>query len=323
MKKKIVSAIIIATLAVSMTACGNTSENSDKKDSVETIESNEEVVTETEIATEADDSVTSMTPEEIDNILSSITEETAELYGYCARTDGYTYIEDDNGNIIWKSEADVNDAKYYYKDHIMVIKGHGATEKKWQEIKGFDYEKEIEIVIIDEGITTIADCSFEDCYNLQYVHLPSTLGIIGSSAFKGCEKLNNVTFPDILFTIGHDAFYDCDSLTEVNLPDNAEILKHSFENCGNLQKVKLPQGITSYTSQTGFLGKGSFASCSKLSEVVLPDNLEYIHYSMFEWCYNIKKVTFNGVEYTDIQQLNMYLYENGLSSTEMTFPIKY
>lgn len=329
MKKKIISAIIIATLAVSMTACGSSTEDSDSKNTEKMTECIEETWTETEYMEETNEEpksenvITSMTPEEISDILSNITEETAELYGYCPMAYKSSSITDSDGNVIWTSEAEVNDAMYYYKDHILVIKGHGAAEYKWREISGFDYEKEIEVVIIDEGITMVEPYSFQDCYNLQYVHFPSTLGIIGENTFNGCSKLNNVTFPENILSISYSAFECCNSLTEVIIPDNASIGAHAFFNCNNLQMVKFPQGKKEYYKNgTSSIEPEIFAYCKNLREVILPDDLKFIHPSIFEGCYNIEKVTLNGIEYTDMQELNVYLYENQMG-LEVTFPIKY
>ena len=308
MKKKIATILLGLTVVLSIVACGNKDNSIEVEEGI-IMEDSEEMSTNSSI---------NMTSEEISDILSNITEENAEFYGYCNITDECSMIDDDEGNIVFSSKADVNDAMYYYKDHILVIKGHGAASHEWREIKGFDYEKEIEVVIIDEGITMLEYASFRDCSNLKYVHFPSTLGIIQGELFSECKKLSNVTLPENLYGIYNRAFSGCSSLTEIDIPDTTLVIGDSaFSRCYSLQRVKLPRSVKTYYN----FSYGPFQSCSNLSEVEIPDSLEYMSDNIFTYCTNIKKVKLGEIEFTDIQKLNIYLYDNQLSDSQMTFPI--
>ncbi len=73
------------------------------------------------------------------------------------------------------------------------ITGEGAiTSSPW-----ITYAKNlITSVEIAEGITSIPDGAFEDCFNLERVSLPASLTSIGNAAFTGCDSLENVYYGD-------------------------------------------------------------------------------------------------------------------------------
>lgn len=95
-------------------------------------------------------------------------------------------------------------------------------------------------VVIEEGITTIAEDAFRHYSQLNSVSFPDSLRVIESHAFDGCSSLTKLVLPDSVEYIGSCAFQECSSLTEINIPDRLVILSSSmFEDCTSLETVAI------------------------------------------------------------------------------------
>ena len=98
--------------------------------------------------------------------------------------------------------------------------------------KCFENNKDLEEIVISEGIYNIADRAFRGCSNLKKVTLPSTLKHIGNQAFRGCESLVEIVIPQGTTHIGDRAFAGCKSLEKANVPSSVGYMgKSAFDNC--------------------------------------------------------------------------------------------
>ncbi len=66
---------------------------------------------------------------------------------------------------------------------------------------------DIKSVTFAEGTKFIEDDAFYECKNLNAVHLPNTLFILGKSAFAICRSLKYVIIPSYIRKIGERAFF--------------------------------------------------------------------------------------------------------------------
>jgi len=115
---------------------------------------------------------------------------------------------------------------YELKRNMLVISGKGdmdnyfVTTAPWQKSR-----KDIEEVIIGEGITHIGNYSFLNCDILKKVVIPETVTSIGEQAFRGCVTLGSVTIPKNVRTIGEYAFFGCHNLRlmEIHRPEPPRI----------------------------------------------------------------------------------------------------
>ncbi len=71
---------------------------------------------------------------------------------------------------------------------------------------------------IPYSVTKIESNTFNSCYNLTEITLPSNLKEIGSNAFYFCQCLKSVAIPDSVETIGANTFTLCDNLAELTIP---------------------------------------------------------------------------------------------------------
>lgn len=85
-----------------------------------------------------------------------------------------------------------------------------ATTTPWNQ-----YTASVRSVVIEEGITSIARCSFYGCKALTSVTLPESVEAIGEYAFYGCSSIVSVKIPAAVTEIGKYAFRRCSSLSTV------------------------------------------------------------------------------------------------------------
>ncbi len=110
----------------------------------------------------------------------------------------------------------------------------------------FRYLSSIKSLTIENGVTSIGDCTFLGCSNLTSVTFPDSLIYIGVLAFQNCTNLTSVTIPNSVRTIGGQAFQNCSKLTSITIPDSVtSIGSYAFDGCTNLVSVTIPDSVIS------------------------------------------------------------------------------
>ncbi len=154
------------------------------------------------------------------------------------------------------------------KDGVLTISGEGtmtawfsSTNAMWSV-----YKSEIHSVVIEEGVTDIADYAFYTCRNLTSVSIPESVVSIGNYAFAFCTALESLELPAGVSTILSYTFYYCTALNEVSFSEGlVEIGANAFA-CTALTEVTLPASVSIVKDQ-------AFAQNSSLTAVtVLNDN---------------------------------------------------
>ena len=153
--------------------------------------------------------------------------------------------------------------------------GHGYSPE-WH-----CWNKEVEHLIIGDGITAIGRSSFCDFWKLQSVKLPQSLELIEDRAFSTCMELRGLEFPDSMVEIGDYAFWGCEKLQKITLPSTlTKIGKSAFEDTG-IKELIIPNSVKS-------IGNDAFLGCTKLEKITLPSGLKKIGDGTF---YNCKRLT--------------------------------
>ena len=100
------------------------------------------------------------------------------------------------------------------------------------------FDKNIENLIIPEGVTEITKDVFEKHKSLKSVVFPSTMRYIGNSAFYKCESLESLVLPEGLLKIYDIAFKGCKSLKYIEIPSTLKkMYKGAFDDCGSVEKI--------------------------------------------------------------------------------------
>ena len=114
----------------------------------------------------------------------------------------------------------------------------------------FMKRKEIQKVVIEDGITGIGDYAFYNLPALTSVTIPESVKKIGSMAFKYCSKLTSVSVPGAVKSIGDEAFLECTSLSKVTIADGelTTVGNDVFKKCEQLKSIKFPNTVKSVLS---------------------------------------------------------------------------
>ncbi|MEE1095467.1 MAG: leucine-rich repeat protein, partial [Paludibacteraceae bacterium] len=149
-------------------------------------------------------------------------------------------------------------------------------------------------VIIDNGITIIADYAFEKIASkITSINIPNTVKYIGSGVFSGCSSLTFITIPDGVYEIGNNAFSCCSSLETIRIPDSVHrIGTGAFYACDTLKTVILSGNITSLqnTIYTEEPANGFFGRCKSLESIFIPASVKQIDAGTFEGCTSLVSI---------------------------------
>ena len=80
--------------------------------------------------------------------------------------------------------------------------------------------------------------TFDSCYSLSTIELPSTLTYLGSFVFENCFELKEINIPESVVKIGDQVFLNCEALTSVTIPTSVTEVDHSlFRKCSHLKEI--------------------------------------------------------------------------------------
>ena len=166
----------------------------------------------------------------------------------------------------------------------------------------YSYREQIQIAIIDSGVTTIGSSAFKGCFSLTSITIGNSVTSIGDYAFYNCIGLTTITIPNSVTIIGDNAFYGCSSLTSITIPNSVtNIGVHAFSGtawydnqsdglvyAGKVAyqyKGEMPMN-TNITLQEGTVGitGRAFYGCSSLTSITIPNSVTTIGERAFYGC---------------------------------------
>ena len=167
----------------------------------------------------------------------------------------------------------------------IIINGSGALDM----ISGWDSNLSgagvwaIKKVIISEGITSISDSAFFNCYNVEEVIMPNGITTIGKWALSDCKKLKTIQLPATLKNIDDFAF--CFTILEnLDLPDSVQTIGESVFPSA-LKQINVSENNMYFSSEGGVLYNKNktkiieYLSSKQDEEYIMPDTVESIDFS--------------------------------------------
>ena len=163
------------------------------------------------------------------------------------------------------------------------LSGNGEMENfivsnvKWKDIRS-----DIRKIIINEGVKSIGNYSFQQCVRLDSIVIPEGVERIGERAFMECKELRWIVIPKSVNTIGESAFMGCCNLVSITNHNPNPVYLHTttfdakcLENCilwipdhsvsayqkasrWNLFQIRRLSSKPTGSEEGGSLGKGRY-----------------------------------------------------------------
>lgn len=198
------------------------------------------------------------------------------------------------------------------KNKILTVSGTGpmypyydfGNPPTWEP-----YKDNINTVIIEEGVTSIAKYAFFNYSALSSVQLPSTLNRIGVNAFASCKNIDSISLADNSELTIISNFSDFEGTKWYkNQPDGLIYL-------GNVllkYKGTVPQNENvEIKSGTRVIADKAFYNQSNLTDIIFPGTVEYVGKSAFE-----------GTGWLDSQPDGEIYIDNALFQYKGSMPIE-
>ena len=188
---------------------------------------------------------------------------------------------------------------------VLTISGTGAMDD--QDLPNTFSSLNFSKAVIMDGVTTIGKMSFERCFGLKSVTIPSSVTSIGFQAFYQCTSLTDIKIPESVTSFAADVFNETPWLEakqkenplvvindilidgstcsgEVTIPDGIKCIgTFAFDLCKELTGVRIPESVTSIEG-------GAFASCWELKSITIPKSVTCIDASTFSRCSSLTDV---------------------------------
>lgn len=180
-------------------------------------------------------------------------------------------------------------------------------------------------IVIEEGVTSLADGVFTSFSALTSVSMPKSLRSIGNYAFSDCIALSSVTIPEGVTEIGESAFGTTDNLSSIKIPGTVKTIgKDAFRAAGykaSKLTVTLEKGITiigdsafgstniyelNIPDSVKTIGEGAFSGCSKLQKVTMGDSVTKIGAHAFAVCEELTSIRLSD-NITEIPESMLYI----------------
>ncbi len=207
----------------------------------------------------------------------------------------------------------------------------------------------IRSVVIENGVTSIGNRAFANCFDLSNVVMGNSVVNIGKEAFLCCLYLFDLPITNSVVTIGDYAFQMCDPFSVYIPAGVTEIGEGAFSYCWNLNRITVAEDNPAYSSdhrgvlfdknksvliQAPYRLSGSyvipdsvhtvcddaFFSCSDLEKITIPIGVTNIGYGAFSDCRNLCDIYYCGEE-ADRANMVIGSINNSLSNATWHYSI--
>lgn len=244
----------------------------------------------------------------------------------------------DNG-LQWKLEA----------TGVLTISGSGEMKVlSGIDYPWYDYRSSITEVVIENGVTSIANRAFYQC-PITTISIPQSVTNVkcnGMTAFLDCDKLeriqvdsNNAAFisvdgvlyskdmreliayprgkRDLSYAISNSttsiwryAFAKNPYLSNVSIPNSvATISDSAFLGCTKLEKVEIPDSVRE-------IGSNAFADCKQLKSLKLSNSLKVLEDYVFGSCHGLTNVVIPS----SVTEIKEFAFDDCKNLTNVEIP---
>lgn len=166
------------------------------------------------------------------------------------------------------------------------------------------YESGIQTIALPSSVTSIEEQAFRECSFLTEIKLSDNLSSIGRQAFQGCIRLLSIQLPASLTSIDSQAFNGCYRLVELCNLSSLSLEKGSTE-FGGVARYALKIHTSAEESSNLSLENDLWIYADDVQKVAvfyignaetvtIPDGVQSIFGSAFEWCQNMVTIQLPG-----------------------------
>lgn len=173
-------------------------------------------------------------------------------------------------------------------------------------------------LVVPDCVTDIAFNALGSCTVLTSLTVPVSNPFLGYWFGSDRYEYNAAYVPDTLTELtvtggtelAYNAFRNCPSLERVILPDTLTSLNYyAFLGCKNLTEIYIPDSVTSF-------GYSAFSGCASLTEIEIPAGVTEIANGTFEDCAALAEITLPS----GLTEIGAYAFEGCASLTEIGIP---
>ena len=162
-------------------------------------------------------------------------------------------------NLTWTLDA----------DGTLTISGTGAMYN-YNQNNRVPWPSTIKKIFLTDGITSIGNYAFKDCYLLNRIYIPNSVTSIGRASFQQCSSLTSIDIPNSTTSIEEAAFKGCKQLKNIVIRGRIDSINSElFMNCASLEYIFIPGSVTS-------IGIRAFNNCMHLNKVYIPNSVTSI-----------------------------------------------
>jgi len=164
------------------------------------------------------------------------------------------------------------------------------------------------------NLTSINSNAFYNCASLTSFEIPNTIIYLASGVFTNCNNLSTLSFEDDsqITSIPTGCFNSLTGLHSVNFGANSlltAISPTAFASCSALTNIIIPNSVTS-------IGHDAFNYCTSLVEIDIPAGVNVLGESIF---YGSGIETIHFADYSTLTELSSNIFDSVTSLREVTF----
>ncbi len=225
------------------------------------------------------------------------------------------------------------DVVYSSVDGVLLRRNNGEVELAY-----FPYYTKSGTYRVPSNVTSIPQYAFKSCSKLETIIVPSSVKFVGEQAFASCSNLKEIRFlvddeitDERTLELGEKVFYSnsiletltlpsyvtnfdpgiieyCSSLAYINIVGEYENANYAsidgvIVNKAKTEIIFCPRGRTGdYETPVNVdtIKAKAFASCNKLTSLVISGQVKLIEEEAFKSCYGLESLVFEGTA-TDVR----------------------
>ena len=157
----------------------------------------------------------------------------------------------------------------------------------------FKAHKSLKYVTIPDSVVSIEERAFVTCTALTAVEIPASVTYIGEFAFANCKALTTVKL-NAKADFTYNIFQNCTSITDVTVGDHY-VYEEGILYSKDMTVIIacLDQNITTVDIRSGvtYIGDYAFRNHKNLATVIIPDTVTEIGSFAFANCYKLTSAT--------------------------------